>query len=134
VSHLQGGRNRHIVGGMVTPQDNGMARVTVTLLPEDVQMLDRMAAIQGTSRSAELRDIIDAARPVYTGIIAAFESAIAQKSRMDQAIMAATEGDLVRIAPELEKIQETFLGVMSRLEGAAAAADAPASNTGATNS
>lgn len=108
---------------MVTFNDNGMARVTVTLEPDQVRLLDRMAKVQQSSRSAELRSIIEAARPTLESVVQAFEGFVTQQGRMDEAIRTASERELAALLPELERIQSTFLGVMARLEGAAAVAD-----------
>lgn len=100
-----------------------MARITVTLPPRDVALLDRMAKVQQSNRSAELRGIIELARPTIEAVVSAFESAIGQQSLMDEAIKGAAERELAQMLPELQKIQQTFLGVMARLEGAAAVSD-----------
>lgn len=116
---------------MVTHTD-AMTRITVTLQPEHVELLDRMARVKQSSRSAELRGLIEAAQPIMLSVVSAFEAAIGQQQLMDEAIRTASEQEVSALLPELQRLEQTFLGVMSRLEGAAASA--PASNTGATNS
>lgn len=97
-------------------------RVSLSLDPEHVELLDRLAAAQHSSRSAEVRTILEAARPVLESLVTTMEAVIHQKARVDEAIRGATEREVVGLMPEIERIQQTFLGVMSRLEGQAAAA------------
>ena len=103
-------------------------RVTVALDPVDVDLLDRLAALEGSNRSAELRQMLAALRPQLRAVITAMEAAV--RVRDDLTIAAANAGaaELEELLPELDRIQNVMLGAMARLEGAAAvraAADEP---------
>lgn len=120
---------------MVTHNDNGMARVTVTLDPEDIRLLDRLAAFEGSNRSAELRGLLAQVRPMIHQVVNAFELAARNRDQLDEAMVSASVSQLQGLIPEAEKLQRDFLGMVAKLEGLAAAdadPDAPASNTGAT--
>lgn len=121
---------------MVTRNDNGLVRVTVTLNPIDVALLDKLAGIEGKNRSAELRGMLEQFRPMIQQLVSTFEEASRQREALDQAMVSATVSELEAIMPEVEEISRRFMGAMAKLEGTATArrdGDAPASNTGATN-
>lgn len=125
---------------MITPmQNSNLVRVTLTLDPLDVDLLDRLAKLEGRNRSQEMRGILEQVRPVLTATVSAFEAALAQRDRFDKVAASAALSGLEELGPELENLTKQFLGAMARMEGAAAVseaqageADAPASNTGAT--
>jgi hypothetical protein len=120
---------------MVIHNDNGMVRVTVTLDPEDVRLLDALARFEGQNRSAELRGLLFQARPIMQQLVATFSTAEEQRASLDQALLNATLSDLVAVQPEAEEISRRMLGMLAKLEGIQASSsgdDAPASNTGAT--
>ena len=117
----------------MTRNENGLVRVTVTLDPRDVELLDKLAALEGLNRSAELRSMLAQVRPMVEQVIATFDSVNSQREALDAAIAAATVSDLEAIGPEIEDIGRRFMGAMAKLEGLGAV-NAPASNTGATNS
>jgi len=111
--------------------NNGVARVTVSLAPEDVDLLDRLAALEESNRSAELRTLLEAVRPTLRATVEALEAANRTRDNfLEQAALLAL-GDLKEVLPEMEKIHHTYLGALSRLEGAAVQTP-PASNTGVT--
>lgn len=118
---------------MITPAE-GMKRVTLTLDPVDVDLLDRLAALVDSNRSEQVRDMLAQLRPMLQATVNAYESALRQRDELLKAATIATANDLAAIAPDVERMQAQFLGMMAKLEGAATANDAPASNTGATNS
>lgn len=101
--------------------DDGVTRITVTLEKVDVDLLDRLAALDGSNRSAQLRGMLQAARPALEATVGALEAA----NRTKEAFLSQTAeyvlGDLPGVLPEVEKINQTILGAMSRLEGAATA-------------
>lgn len=114
---------------MITP--SRMVRVSLTLDPIDVDLLDRLARLEGQNRSQEMRGILEQVRPVLTATVAAFEAALKQRDAFDlKAAEAASQG-LAALIPEIDLLAQQYLGAMARLEGAQAA-HAPASNTGAT--
>lgn len=117
---------------MVTQNDNGMVRVTVTLEPTDVALLDSLARLEGSNRSAELRGLLAQVRPVMATLVRTFEEAERQRKQLDAAMVSATVSEMESILPEAEDLSRRFMGMIAKLEGAATAADAPASNTGAT--
>lgn len=118
---------------MVTHNDNGLVRVTVTLHPVDVALLDKLAQFEGKNRSAELRGMLEQFRPMLQQLVSTFDQANAQRAALDAALVNATVSELEAIMPEVEEMGRRFLGALAKLEGAGAA-NAPASNTGATDS
>lgn len=119
---------------MITPAH--MVRVTVTLDPVDVDLLDRLGRLEGLNRSAELRSILGQLRPMLRQTVEAFEAA----SRVRDMLTDGTKvSELETLLPEAQRVQDAYLGFLARLEGAAAVAgiemplEAPASNTGATD-
>ena len=118
---------------MVTPKENrNFVRVTVTLDPIDVHLIDRLAFHEGANRSQELRGMLEQLRPMLQQLVATFDQAAEQRELLDKALVNATMSELEAIQPEVEEISRRFMGAMAKLEGHAAAASAPASNTGAT--
>lgn len=121
---------------MVTPQRN-LIRVSLTLDPIDVDLLDRLGKIEGRTRSAEVRGILEEFRPMLTATVEAFEAAVSQRMKLDDAMASAAISQLEAVMPEVEKIQQVYLGALSRIEGAAAAQaalDPRPSNHGGHNS
>jgi len=118
-----------------------IARITVSIDPIDVELLDRLAAIEGLNRSAELRGILREVRPMLTATIEAFEAALRQRDEFTRLAADAAVTGLEALMPEVERLKETYMGAIARLEGDAAAAraaaeagpDTPASNTGVTS-
>ena len=108
----------------VEEQPAGLQRVTVTLDPVDVDLLDRLGRLEGKNRSAELRFILGEARPVLKATVEAFEAAIQQRDRLQAAAASGLVQDLEDLLPEVQAMQQQYLGAMSRLEGAAAAREA----------
>ena len=117
---------------MVTQNQNGLVRVTVTLDPIDVELLDKLAELEGKNRSAELRGMLEQVRPMLQQLVATFDMASRQREALDQALLNATVSEMEVIMPEVEEMGRRFLGMLAKLEGTAAA-NAPASNTGATD-
>lgn len=119
---------------MVIP--NGVTRVTVALDPADVDLLDRLAALEGSNRSAELRQVLAALRPQLRALIEAMEGALRARDDLVVAAAQASASELAELMPELDRIQNAMLGAFARLEGAAAARAArddeepPSSNHG----
>lgn len=102
----------------------GMQRVTLTLDPVDVDLLDRLARLEGKNRSAELRFILGEARPVLRATVEAFEAAVQQRDQLSELARTGLVEDLQSMVPEVEAMRTQYLGAMSRLEGAAAAKQA----------
>lgn len=112
-----------------------MVRVSLSLDPIDVDLLDRLGKLEGRNRSAEVRDILQQFRPMLRATVEAFEAAHNQRLALDDAMARAAVNQMEAVLPEIEQVQNAFLGALARIEGAAAAKaaeDAPASNTGAT--
>ena len=114
---------------MITP-DRNMARVTMTLDPIDVDLLDRLAALEESNRSAELRSILVHLRPVLEATVDAFEAAMRTRDQLSLAAAEASVLELQELLPEVQRIQAVMVGSMARLEGAAAARDPLPSNHG----
>lgn len=111
--------------------DNGVTRVTVSLAPEDVDLLDRLAVLEESNRSAELRTLLEAVRPTLKATVEALEAANRTRDTFLEQAATLALGDLRDVLPEMEKIHHTYLGALSRLEGAAVQKP-PSSNTGVT--
>ena len=115
-----------------------MKRVTKTLDPVDVDLLDRLGALEGRNRSEELRSILEQCRPMLAATVTAFEAARDQREAFDVIAQQAAVQGLLEALPEVEKLSQQVMGAMARIEGASAAAaaaagdEAPGSNTGAT--
>ena len=109
---------------MITPmtKESSLVRVTLTLDAADVDLLDRLARLEGLNRSAELRGILRQFRPVLRGTVEAFEAAAASKVQLEHAVASASVDELAAVIPEVERLQNVYLGALARLEGAAAAA------------
>lgn len=116
---------------MVTRNENGLVRVTVTLEPRDVELLDKLAKFEGTNRSAELRGMLAQVRPLVGEVVRVYEEAERHRELLDQALVNASISELEVIKPEMEEISNRFLGALAKFEGHIASI-APASNTGAT--
>lgn len=128
-----------MIRGMITSENPGMKRVTMTLDPVDVDLLDRLAALEGRNRSEELRSILTEVRPMLSATVEAFEAALRQRDAFDETARGAAVAGLSALLPEVEALSRQYMGAMSRLEGQAAAAEAiqddekpPSSNTGVT--
>lgn len=123
---------------MITQDGGGeLVRVTLTLNRVDVELLDQLAALEGSNRSAEVREILTGMRPSIAGVIRAFHAAAKAKEQLQTQLLAATASDLDAIRPDIEAIQQRFVGLVARLEGAEAAreaADPRPSNYGGHNS
>jgi hypothetical protein len=123
---------------MITPKPgSSVVRVTLTLDPVDVDLIDRLARLEGMNRSEELRGMLQQLRPMLQQTVETFESALKQRDLFDQKAAELAMAGLEDLLPELETVQRAYMGAMARIEGkgaAAAAGDgpAPASNTGAT--
>lgn len=104
---------------MVTP--NGVMRVTVALDPVDVDLLDRLAALEGSNRSAELRQMLAELRPTLRQLVEALEAALKVRDELMAAAGSAVVGEFQELLPEAARIQNAMLGALARLEGAAAA-------------
>lgn len=121
---------------MITPiKQAGLVRVTLTLDPTDVDLLDRLGQLEGLNRSQEVRGVLGHLRPVLAATVEAFEAALAQRDKFDEAAAMAAVTGLEQLLPEAQEMARRYLGALSRLEGSAAvqaANDAPPSNTGAT--
>ena len=116
-------------------KQSSVQRVTVTLDPVDVDLLDRLGRLEGQNRSEELRGILVQVRPMLQATVEAFEAALRQRDAFDQKAAEAAIQGLAALLPEVEGLSQAYLGALARIEGAQAAAedgDAPASNTGAT--
>jgi ABC-type transporter Mla subunit MlaD len=92
-------------------------RVTVSLEPKHVDILDRLSRLDDSNRSEQLRQILNSLFPVLEATVTAFEAAEAQKNAFEAQYADLAVSDLQALIPELEKMQKAYLGAMSRLEG-----------------
>lgn len=119
---------------MIPPSETeNLRRVSLTLDPVDVELLDRLTALGGGNRSEQIRNVLIQVRPAFQSLLTALEAVRDEKVAFEKAAAAISEtGGLNDVLAEAERLQRAFLGAASRLEGLAAS-DAPASNTGATS-
>ena len=106
-------------------QRAGLVRVTVTLDGADVELLDRLAALDGGNRSSELRSMLQQMRPTLRATVEAFEGAVRAQEALTAAAGAAEVSKLQQLLPEAERLQDAYLGALARIEGLAAAAGEP---------
>ena len=83
--------------------------------------MDRLAALEESNRSAELRSILLQLRPMLKATVEAFESASRTRDEFSLAAAQANILELQELLPEVERIQAVMVGSMARLEGAATA-------------
>ncbi|MGZ0214359.1 MAG: hypothetical protein ACKVI4_17905 [Actinomycetales bacterium] len=94
--------------------------ITVTLDPVDLDLLDRLAKLEGKNRSQELRGMLEGMRPMLTATVEALEAALRQRDAFDQATSALVLSEFGELLPELENLNRQYLGAMSRIEGSEA--------------
>lgn len=99
-------------------------RVTLSLDPVDVDLLDRLAALQNSNRSAQVRQFLEQARPAIKQTVEMLEGAQRQRDELLRLWGEAEVVGLEELLPEVERVQGAVLGAMSRLEGALAAHEA----------
>lgn len=110
---------------MVTPsRTRNLSRVTLTLDPVDVELLDRLGKLEGLNRSQEMRSIMSQFRPMLRATVEAFEQALEQREKFGDVAASASVARLQALLPEVERIQDSYLGAMARIEGLAAAENA----------
>ncbi len=101
-----------------------LTRVTVTLDTLDVELLDRLGALEGLNRSVELRSMLAQLRPILRATVEAFEGAQRQRAALEGAAGTVELTKLQQLLPEAQRLSDSYLGMMARLEGLAAAEDA----------
>lgn len=100
---------------------HGIVRFTASVEPEDLDLLDRLAKLGDSNRSAQLRMLLESMRPTLTATVNALEAAQrAKESFLEQAGEIALD-ELTEVLPEIEKVRKSMLGAMARLEGLATA-------------
>ena len=109
---------------MVAQKHGNMVRVSLTLDPIDVDLLDRLGRLEGLNRSAELRSMLAQLRPMLRQTVEAFEAAAAARDLLTAEASQAKVSELERLLPEVQRVQDAYLGFMARLEGESAAAEA----------
>jgi len=95
-------------------------RVTLTLDPADVEMLDKLAELEGSSRSAEVRSMLAALRPSIRAVIAAIDAASVARSELTEAAARTGAEELERLMPKLGELQGQVLGALAQIEMTAA--------------
>ena len=101
-----------------------ITRVSLTLDPVDVDLLDRLARAQGINRSEQVRQILAESRPMLRQTVETLEAALRQRDEFLQAIAEAEAAGLSELIPEVQRVQDSILGALARLEGAMAAHEA----------
>jgi hypothetical protein len=108
---------------MVTQKRDGLQPVTVTLDPVDIDLLDRLGKLEGLNRSAELRSMLAQLRPMLRQTVEAFEAAASARDMLTVEASQAKVSELEALMPEVQRVQDAYLGFMARLEGESAAAE-----------
>lgn len=98
-------------------------RVTLSLDPVDVELIDRLAALTGSNRSEQMRVFLAELRPMLRQTVETLEAALRQRDDLLRVVGEADVLGLQGLLPEVEKVQNSVLGAMSRLEGKMAAAE-----------
>ena len=101
-----------------------ITRVTLTLDPVDVDLLDRLASMQGINRSEQMRQILAESRPMLRQTVETLEAALRQRDEFMRLVSEAESAGLAELLPEVRKVQNTIMGSLARLEGALAAHEA----------
>lgn len=96
-------------------------RVTLSLDPVDVALIDRLAELEGSNRSAELRSMLGQLRPMLRQIVEALEAAMRTRDEFALEAGKAALGEFAELLPEVDRVQNAMLGALARLEGSAAA-------------
>lgn len=99
-------------------------RVTLSLDEVDVDLIDRLARLQGINRSEQFRQFLGQARPMVRQTVQVMESALEQRDELLSTFSAAEIAGLEELMPEINHVQDAVLGSMARLEGRIAAHDA----------
>lgn len=105
--------------------NTNLTRVTLTLEQQDVDLIDRLAALEGANRSAEFRGLLEQLRPAIKQTVEALEAAAEVRKALDAEVGQAAIGELAAIVPEMEALQDMYLKIMAKLQAEAAAATAP---------
>lgn len=100
-----------------------LTRVTLSLDSVDVDLLDRLAELSGGNRSEQVRELLASVRPMLRQTISTMEQAVRSKEELLDLASRAEFAGLSELLPEVERIQNTVLGAMARLEGALAVAE-----------
>lgn len=95
-----------------------ITRIGVTVDSVDVDLLDRLATLQGLNRSQQLREFLEQARPMIKQTVETLEAAMRNRDQLLDAIARSELTALQALLPEVEKIDAAVLGAMSRFEGA----------------
>lgn len=95
--------------------------MTVALDPQDVELLDRLARLEASNRSAELRQLLAHLRPALRQLCEALEAAERTRDRFAAQVRTTAAHELEAIRPDVERLAGQYLGLLARLEGAAAA-------------
>jgi len=114
----------HRMGHMSQRKRTGLVPITVTIDPIDVDLLDRLAKLEGINRSAELRSMLAQLRPMLRQTVEAFEAASAARDMLTAEAQQVHVSQLDALMPEVQRVQDAYLGFMARLEGESAAAEA----------
>lgn len=101
-----------------------VVRVSLSLDPVDVDLLDRLAALEGSNRSEQVRLLLGQARPSIRQVVELLEQAVHQRDEFLSLLGEVAVKDFEPLLPELEQIQNQLIGAMSRMEGALAARSA----------
>lgn len=99
-------------------------RVTLSLDPIDVDLVDRLATLTGSNRSEQIRQFLGEARPVLRQTVEILESALRQRDQLSAVFSEAQIAGFSALLPEIERVQDAVVGSMSRIEGALAAHEA----------
>ena len=93
-------------------------RVLVTLTPEQYAAVRRVAAVQGRSMSAVVRELVDAVAPVLARLADVGEQFTQSSAEVQDHLRAsALEAEAVMM-PQLDALQSDFVGFIEMLDQA----------------
>lgn len=95
--------------------------ISVTLDPADIALLDRLAALDETSRSAALRTLLAGSRAALIEMVGILEDAVQARESLDETL---AESVLTDFLPELQKLSNMMLATSAAIEGQNEAAEA----------
>ena len=105
--------------------DEEMTRFTASLRTTDYERLGELAGLLGVSRASLLRDLVEAARPVWAVLIDA--------ARTTAEAPAAQREAMARLADEMGESLEHTQSLFDSLAAIVAPPGPPPSNTGVRN-
>lgn len=97
---------------VIREEARNMVRVSLTLDPQDVELLDALARVESSNRSHVVRSLLAEVRPMLRETVAAFERAHASREGLGEAAARRALAELQALAQEAGKIGDRALQSM----------------------